>query len=529
MPAPSLPGLGTAGPRPRRRHQRKHSARGDAPAGTPGSGTIRTMVLTAALTVLPMTLSALFLAAAAPSRESWALIAAATVLGAGIAGAGGTRAAAAARRARAEHDRAAGQLQRLHRTVTRCHKALDQAAGHNGRGERPAPPREESAGPACPVEHALLEYHRTALEALPRSAASQQTAVILNFARRIQALSTRALRTLDTVERTLEDPDLLDDIYAIDHLVTRIRRAAESQAVVVGAIPRRVTNPAPAPKVLQQAIAEVEQYARARVIDACTSTIHGHAAADLTHLLAELVENATFFSPPQTTVELRASLVPSGLAVEIDDRGLSMDPDKLHRMNRLLTGAPDAESAPLLHHGQIGLVVVTRLAQRHGITVHLRRNVYGGTQALVVLPTALLAALSADDPSLPARAADPPRATTPPPPPAAAPGPLRLVPRAEPAGLAPPRPGDGRTPSPRSPAAPRVTSGPQQPDLSPLPRRSGGHMAPQLRRGTVETGRGGPPPAGESGSAPTGAARFIGGIRRAAGETTSPNRPNRPN
>ncbi len=143
-------------------------------------------------------------------------------------------------------------------------------------------------------------------------------------------------------------------------------------------------------EVLRSAIAEVEQYSRVKLVPPIDGTLRGHAVADVIHLLAELVENATVFSAPHTQVLLRVNLVTSGLAVEVEDRGLGMPAGEQSRMNALLTDPDQVNVASLLADGRIGLFVVSQLARRHGIHVRLQTNIYGGTQAVLVVPQALL-------------------------------------------------------------------------------------------------------------------------------------------
>jgi hypothetical protein len=143
-------------------------------------------------------------------------------------------------------------------------------------------------------------------------------------------------------------------------------------------------------EVLRSAIAEVEQYSRVKLVPPIDGTLRGHAVADVIHLLAELVENATVFSAPHTQVLLRANLVTSGLAVEVEDRGLGMPLGEQNKMNALLADPDQVNVASLLQDGRIGLFVVSQLARRHGIHVRLQTNIYGGVQAVLVVPQGLL-------------------------------------------------------------------------------------------------------------------------------------------
>ncbi|MGW2857803.1 sensor histidine kinase, partial [Streptomyces sp. NPDC001215] len=224
-----------------------------------------------------------------------------------------------------------------------------------------------------------------------RAGSEQKLEVFLNLARRLQSLVHREISILDELENEIEDPDLLKGLFHVDHLATRIRRHAENLAVLGGAVSRRQwSTPVPMTEVLRSATAEVEQYARVRLVPPVEGTLRGHAVADVIHLLAELVENATVFSPPHTQVLLRAGLVTSGLAVEVEDRGLGMPPAEQSRMNALLADPDQVNVAGLLADGRIGLFVVSQLARRHGIHVRLQTNIYGGVQAVLVLPQGLL-------------------------------------------------------------------------------------------------------------------------------------------
>src|SRR5262249_2085894 len=157
--------------------------------------------------------------------------------------------------------------------------------------------------------------------AAPGGGPGQHVEVFVNLARRLQSLSHRAIQGLDELENQVEDPDLLKGLFKVDHLSTRMRRQAESLAVIGGAASRRQwSRPVTVYEVLRSAIAEVEHYNRVKVVPPIEGTLHGKAVADVIHLLAELVENATKFSPPHTQIFLRAEFVTAGLAIEVEDR-----------------------------------------------------------------------------------------------------------------------------------------------------------------------------------------------------------------
>ncbi|MFI9051397.1 ATP-binding protein [Streptomyces sp. NPDC053427] len=239
----------------------------------------------------------------------------------------------------------------------------------------------------------------------------QKVEVFVNLARRLQSLVHREILLLDELEHQVEDPDLLKGIFHVDHLATRTRRHAENLAVLGGAISRRQwTRPISMVEVLRSAIAEVEQYPRVKLVPPIEGHLQGHAVADVVHLLAELVENASVYSAPQTPILLRAQLVTAGLAVEVEDRGLGMDLDEQTQMNALLTDPDHVDVAELLSDGRIGLYVVASLARRHGIVVQLRSNIYGGVQAVLIVPKELLG----DEPAEPDAATAGAPATVPP-------------------------------------------------------------------------------------------------------------------
>ncbi|MCP9980275.1 sensor histidine kinase [Actinomadura madurae] len=240
------------------------------------------------------------------------------------------------------------------------------------------------------VSAAFSSVQRTAVEAAVRQAELRAAVnqVFQNLARRNQSLLHRQLAMLDTLERKASDPDALADLFAIDHLTTRMRRHAEGLIILSGAAPGRGwRHPVGVLDVLRGAIGEIEEYARVEVVSTAEEGIVGSAVADLIHLLAELIENATVMSPPNTPVEVDAGLVGQGFVVEIQDRGLGMNPDKLAAINEQLRREPEFD---LTHGDQLGLFVVGTLAHRHGIKVALEPNSYGGIKTVVLLPHSLV-------------------------------------------------------------------------------------------------------------------------------------------
>ncbi|MET9898895.1 nitrate- and nitrite sensing domain-containing protein [Streptomyces sp. NPDC006446] len=248
-------------------------------------------------------------------------------------------------------------------------------------------PSEDETGQ---VAEALNTVHRAALRAAVERAelAGGISGVFVNLARRSQVLVHRQLNLLDTMERRSEDPDELSDLFRLDHLTTRMRRHAESLIILSGAAPGRAwRRPVPLTNVVRAAVSEVEDYARVEVRQLPEAAVVGGAVADLTHLLAEVVENAAQFSPPHTRVRITGEPVGNGYVIEVEDRGLGMGKERLDEANRRIE---QSEALDLFDSDRLGLFVVSRLSARHGIKVHLRTSPYGGTTAVVLLPTALL-------------------------------------------------------------------------------------------------------------------------------------------
>ncbi|MGW1130984.1 sensor histidine kinase [Streptomyces griseoluteus] len=231
-----------------------------------------------------------------------------------------------------------------------------------------------------------------AVEAAVHQATLRQglSAVLLNIARRNQALVHRQLKLVDTLERRTDDPDVLSELFRIDHLTTRMRRHAESLIILSGAAPgRRWRGPVPVADVVASAVSEIEAYTRVVVPPMPGDGIAADAVADVVHLLAELLENATLFSPPHTEVTLRTGHEDGRLVLRVDDRGLGLDAGQREEAARTLR---DPDAFDPTRHDRLGLYVVGRLAARHGIEVGLGDSPYGGTTATVLIPAGVLAA-----------------------------------------------------------------------------------------------------------------------------------------
>jgi signal transduction histidine kinase len=257
--------------------------------------------------------------------------------------------------------------------------------------ESPAAPRTRSTE---------IDQAATAISRLQRTTIAAATGesglriglrqVFVSLARRNQSLLQRQLRLIDSLEQKASDPAALADLFALDHLTTRMRRHAESLAILSGAAPGRTwTEPVPVIDVIRGAMAEVEDYRRVTVLTKAEEAVAAPAVADMIHLLAELIENATMFSPSGTRVEVRAERVANGFAIEIDDRGLGIEPAQLDELNQQLADPPDFD---LANADRLGLFVGAKLAARHGVRVSLRPSPYGGTTAIVLMPNSIVSA-----------------------------------------------------------------------------------------------------------------------------------------
>jgi signal transduction histidine kinase len=249
-----------------------------------------------------------------------------------------------------------------------------------------APPAEGRIAETAQVAAAFSSVQRTAVEAAVGQARLRAgvAQVFRNLAWRSQSLLHRQLTLLDGMERRSSEPDTLEELFQLDHLTTRMRRHAEGLIILSGATPGRGwREPVPIMDVLRGAIAEVEDYKRVTVLCESQDAVLGSAVADVIHLLAELIENATTYSPASTEVTIRAERVANGFAVEIEDRGIGISPEETATYNERLANPPEFDIAD---SDQLGLFVVARLAGKHHVRITLRPSPFGGTSAVVLLP-----------------------------------------------------------------------------------------------------------------------------------------------
>jgi len=231
--------------------------------------------------------------------------------------------------------------------------------------------------------------------------------IYVNLSLRTLGLVERQLSLLESLEETVEDPDELQTLFKLDHLATRMRRNSENLLVLSdaehGQAPQ--TKPVLLVDVARAAMSEIAMYERVGIQFLPAARIHGRAADDTSHLIAELMENASAFSPPESQVQLSGWLLESGeVMISVEDQGIGIPGTRLEELNQLLSqedpAAPGGEATGM------GLYVVARLAARHGLRVQLRGRPSGGINAVVVVPrTHVAPAEDPDGPSTPIEAA----------------------------------------------------------------------------------------------------------------------------
>jgi signal transduction histidine kinase len=239
--------------------------------------------------------------------------------------------------------------------------------------------------------------HRQALRLAADQALTRMEvqAMFVALSRRGQTLVQRQIHLIDEFGRDEAEPDALARLFALDHLAARMRRNEENLLVLAGGEPARwITRPVAIVDLVRASAQEIEEYRRVEAGEVPDHAISANAAGDVIHLLAELLENATSYSPPSTVVRVDARRTVEGLVIRVRDNGIGMPPDRLDEANHRLEH-PSALTSTLV--GTMGLLVVARLAQRHGIAVRLGSTAATGTTAAVTLPDRLLMPLTAED------------------------------------------------------------------------------------------------------------------------------------
>ncbi|MCX5209868.1 nitrate- and nitrite sensing domain-containing protein [Kitasatospora sp. NBC_00240] len=289
-----------------------------------------------------------------------------------------------------------GQAQELERTLPEVVERL-------GRGEQVDVEAESRAvgdqGEATASDelgqlgHALNLARTSALETAVRQADQYRgfERLLQRIARRTQLLIGLQLKKLDELERRHEDPEVLEGLFDLDHLTARLRRYEENLVILAGGQPqRRWRKPVPLLDVLRSAQGEVQDYRRIMLDVEGSPWLSERAVGPVAHVLAELMENAATFSRPPTPVEVRAAVVGRGLAIEIEDRGLGMDPEQFAAANELMSRPPRMDVLAKADDIRLGFYVVARLAANSGLRVEFRPSAFGGTRVVVLVPAELV-------------------------------------------------------------------------------------------------------------------------------------------
>jgi len=262
--------------------------------------------------------------------------------------------------------------------------------------DRPAYPAlpGSSAGPFSHVDRGLVVVRHCVVDAVVQAAAANtgtavaELAVFARIAMRLRSLADRVLAELDKTERVIEDSDLLANLFRIDHVAVLFRRDAEAVQVLSGGKLRETGGPATVAKVLRQATAEIEDYGRVKIRRAADVQVSEYVRTALIQVLARLLENGCRYS--RHDVGLSSTLSASGLVVTVEDQGFHMPADDLQKLNTMLADPDPAVVRARLIDGQIGLVLVAKLAQQYKLTVVLRPGTERGTKAVVSVPSNLL-------------------------------------------------------------------------------------------------------------------------------------------
>ncbi|MDX3580165.1 nitrate- and nitrite sensing domain-containing protein, partial [Streptomyces sp. FL07-04A] len=279
-------------------------------------------------------------------------------------------------------------------TLGLAHERLPDVVARLDRGETvdvdaETPPLDYGGDELGQVAAAFNTAQRTAVLTAVELADTRRgfEKVILGIARQSQNLVNLQLSKLDALERRHQDPDVLAGLYELDSTASQLRRYEENLVIISGGRPGRSwSEPVALIDILRSAVGEVAEYQRVEVHTEEEVCIAPPAVADVIHLLAELIDNATAYSPAPGPVGVRATLVAKGLAIEVEDRGLGMSEEDYASFNAQLAVPPQFDVVALADDLRLGMFVIARLATRHGIGVTLRSSPYGGTTAIVLLP-----------------------------------------------------------------------------------------------------------------------------------------------
>ena len=392
---------------------------------------------------------------------------------------------------------------------------LDAPLGEDPAPPEPAPITITTNDEVSDVALALGDVERSALGLAVEQATLRRTIAesYVNLGRRNQNLLSRLLDAVGELERGEADPDRVAQLHKLDHLATRMRRNAESLLVLSEVdIGPRWHPPVRVLDVVRAALGEIENYQRVVVRTLDPVMIVGGAASDLTHLLAELIENGVKHSPPHELVEIRGRMTPDGYSLAVVDHGLGMTADEIARANERLAGAERPTVAVSKH---LGHFVAAALAARNGIEVRLQGSEVVGIAAIVDLPAEAIGPTPPEPVRELGAAAAPGAAAPPPPPPEplpaarGGPGAVAAPPATAPPVPPPPEPYPGPAETPAAPPAPE----PLAPTPAPTPISVGGGTPAVTTSGLVRRVRGAQHP-GTSG--PLGPAGRSPSIRPAA-------------
>ncbi|MDH6213646.1 sensor histidine kinase [Streptomyces pseudovenezuelae] len=279
-------------------------------------------------------------------------------------------------------------------TLSLAEERLPDVVARLDRGETvdadlATPPLDYGDDELGQVARAFNKAQRTAVHTAVELADTRRgfQKVILGIARQSQNLVNLQLTKLDLLERRHNDPDVLKGLYELDSTASQLRRYEENLVIISGEQPRRSwREPVALIDILRSAVGEVAEYQRVEVHTEEDVYLAPPAVADVIHLLAELIDNATVYSPAPAPVGVRAALVARGLAIEVEDRGLGMSEEEYGSLNAQLAQPPQFDVVALADDLRLGMFVIARLATQHGIAVTLRPSPYGGTTAIVLLP-----------------------------------------------------------------------------------------------------------------------------------------------
>ncbi|MGI5378991.1 sensor histidine kinase [Streptomyces sp. CA-251387] len=279
-------------------------------------------------------------------------------------------------------------------TLGLAHDRLPDVVARLERGEKvdvelATPPLDYGHDELGQVAQAFNTAQRTAVHTAVELADTRRgfQKVILGIARQSQNLVNLQLTKLDALERAHQDPEVLKGLYELDSTASQLRRYEENLVIISGERPGRSwSEPVALIDILRSAVGEVAEYQRVEVHTEEEVHLAPPAVADVIHLLAELIENATLYSPAPAPVTVRAAMVAKGLAVEVEDRGLGLSEEDYASFNAQLAEPPQFDVVALADDLRLGMFVIAQLAQRHGIAVTLRSSPYGGTTAIVLIP-----------------------------------------------------------------------------------------------------------------------------------------------